>query len=137
MILLVKIIYWKPYGVVYDYNIIGMWQIEDYNKGTIPNGFTFGTYKYEDVNKDGNYSAADDRKILGYTDPLYRFSIQNTFTYGPWELRAVINSVQGGSDYYYGQPLSGIYSGQQMQNYSFFNNFDYWLPEILMQNTSN
>lgn len=124
-----KLFIGKPYGVVYDYNIIGMWQIEDYNKGTIPNGFTFGTYKYEDVNKDGNYSAADDRKILGYTDPLYRFSIQNTFTYGPWELRAVINSVQGGSDYYYGQPLSGIYSGQQMQNYSFFNNFDYWLPE--------
>ncbi|MDR2914609.1 MAG: TonB-dependent receptor [Tannerella sp.] len=124
-----KIFINKPYGVVYDYNIIGMWQITDYNAGTIPNGFTFGTYMLEDVNGDGNYSAANDRKILGYTDPSYRFNIQNTFTYKGIELRLVVNSIQGGSKYYYGQPLKDIYTGSQIKNYSFFNNFDYWLPE--------
>lgn len=124
-----KIFMNKPYGVVYDYNIIGMWQIEDYNAGIIPNGYTFGTYKLEDMDGDGNYSAANDRKILGYTDPSYRFNIQNTFTYKGIELRFVINSIQGGSKYYYGQPLKGIYTGSQIKNYSFFNNFDYWLPE--------
>jgi len=124
-----KLFIGQPYGVVYDYNIIGMWQLADYYAGTIPNGYTFGTYKFEDIDGDGSYSAAKDRKILGYTDPSYRFSIQNTFSYKGIELRAIINSVQGGSKYYYGQPLQGIYSGQQMNNYSFFNNFDYWLPE--------
>ena len=33
----------------------------------------------KDINGDGNYTAASDRKILGYTDPAYRFSIQNAF----------------------------------------------------------
>lgn len=43
-----KIFIGHPYGVVYDYNLIGMWQIDDYLAGRIPNGFTYGTYKVED-----------------------------------------------------------------------------------------
>src|SRR5690606_35170558 len=59
-----KIFMGKPFGVVYDYNITGMWQMDDYNAGVIPSGFTYGTYKVEDLNNDGSFSAADDRKIL-------------------------------------------------------------------------
>ena len=44
--------------------------VEDYNKGIIPDGFLYGTYKIEDVNHDNAYTAEDDRKILGYKDPL-------------------------------------------------------------------
>lgn len=29
----------EPLDPIYDYNIIGMWQVEDYNKGIIPDGF--------------------------------------------------------------------------------------------------
>lgn len=86
----------EPLDPIYDYNIIGMWQVEDYNKGIIPDGFLYGTYKIEDVNHDNAYTAEDDRKILGYKDPLYRFSIQNNFTYKDFELNIFINSVQGG-----------------------------------------
>lgn len=123
-----KIFIGKPYGVCYDYNIIGMWQIADYNAGIIPSGFTYGTYKVEDINDDGQYTADADRKILGYTDPSYRFSIQNTISYKNWELKFLINSVQGGKKYYYGQPGSSIPNPDNIYQKNLFK-FDYWTPE--------
>ena len=113
---------------IYDYNIIGMWQVDDYNAGRIPAGFTYGIYKIEDLNKDEVYSAADDRKILGYRDPLYRFSIINSFKYKSFELRAFINSVQGGKDHYLGRPARRLPIRDHLQNNSFMF-FDYWTPE--------
>jgi TonB-linked SusC/RagA family outer membrane protein len=115
----------QPLGVVYDYNIIGMWQVEDYNNGIIPAGFTYGTYKVEDINGDGKYTAEDDRKILGYTDPSYVFSLQNTLRYKDFELNVFINSVQGGKDGYMGQPLGDYWQGIQLNYYE----FDWWTPE--------
>ena len=93
----------KPYGLWYDYNITGMWQIAD---GTnIPTGFVPGTYKIQDISgpngtPDGAWTAAYDRKIVGYKDPSYRFSVQNSFTYKRFELKVFLNSIQGGSEYY-------------------------------------
>lgn len=123
-----KIFIDHPYGVAYDYNIIGMWQVEDYRAGTIPQGFTYGTYKVEDINGDGSYSADADRKILGYTDPSYRFSIMNTFRYKAWEFRFFVNSIQGGKKYYYGQPGSNLANPDNIYGSNLFD-FDYWTPE--------
>jgi TonB-linked SusC/RagA family outer membrane protein len=123
-----KIFMNHPYGVCYDYEMTGMWQIADYQAGIIPTGFTYGTYKVADLDGDGNYTAANDRKILGYTDPSYRFSIENAFRYKNLELKAFINSIQGGKDYYYAQPGSGLANPDNIyQNNSF--KFDYWTPE--------
>ena len=118
----------KPLDPIYDYNIIGMWQLEDYNKGIIPEGFTYGTYKIEDIDKSGDYTAEKDRKIIGYKDPLYRFSIQNSFKYKNFELNVFINSVQGGSDHYLGQPARKMQIPDHLTNNSFLK-FDYWTPE--------
>ncbi|WP_423736032.1 SusC/RagA family TonB-linked outer membrane protein [Chitinophaga caseinilytica] len=123
-----KIFIGQPYGVAYDYNIIGMWQVADRNAGIIPGGFTYGTYKVEDMNNDGAYTAAADRKILGYTDPSYRFSILNTLRYKAFEFKMFVNSIQGGKKYYYGQPGSTLPNPDNMQNRNFFK-FDYWTPE--------
>ncbi len=123
-----KIFMDHPYGVVYDFNIIGMWQLEDYHNGKIPSGFTYGTYKVEDINEDGKYTAGDDRKILGYTDPSYRFSILNTLTYKDWQFKFFINSIQGGKDYYYGQPGSSLPNPDNIYGENRFN-WDYWTPE--------
>lgn len=123
-----KIFIGHPYGVAYDYNIIGMWQLADYQAGTIPSGFTYGTYKVEDIDKSGTYTAAGDRKILGYTDPSYRFSVQNTLTYKDWELKIFVNSIQGGRDYYYGQPGSTLANPDNIYGSNLFK-FDYWTPE--------
>lgn len=123
-----KIFIDHPYGVCYDFNIIGMWQIADKQAGLIPDGFEYGTYKVEDVNGDGKYTADADRKILGYTDPAYRFSIQNSFRYKDWELKFMINSVQGGKNYYYGQPGSSLSNPDNIYQENMFK-FDYWTPE--------
>jgi TonB-linked SusC/RagA family outer membrane protein len=113
---------------IYNYNIIGMWQVADYNAGIIPNGFTYGVYKIEDIDNSETITAGGDRKILGYSVPLYRFSIQNAVRYKDFELKAMINSIQGGKDYYLGQPASTIPVRDNLQNWSFMK-FDYWTPE--------
>lgn len=123
-----KIFIGKPYGVAYDYNIIGMWQVADHNAGSIPGGFTYGTYKVEDVNGDGSYTASADRKILGYSDPTYRFSILNTLRYKAFEFKMFVNSIQGGRKYYYGQPGTTLPNPDNMRYNNFFK-FDYWTPE--------
>lgn len=123
-----KIFIGHPYGVAYDFNITGMWQVADYEAKTIPAGFTYGTYKVEDINKDGAYTAAADRKILGYNDPSYRFSIMNTFRYKSWELSFFVNSIQGGKKWYYGQPGSTLPNPDNISNGNIFK-FDYWTPE--------
>lgn len=123
-----KIFIGKPYGVCYDYKQIGMWQLADKHAGLIPNGFEYGTYKVEDVNKDGKYDPDNDRQIIGYTDPAYRFSIQNSFRYKDWELKFMINSIQGGKDYYYDQPGKSLPNPDNIYQNNLFN-FDYWTPE--------
>ncbi|MDR2470032.1 MAG: TonB-dependent receptor [Tannerella sp.] len=122
-----KIFIGHPYGVAYDFEQIGLWQLADYHAGIIPNGFTYGSYKVSDINGDGKYTAADDRKILGYSDPSYRFSIENVLRYKAFELKLFVNSIQGGKDYYYGQPEDGVIPDNvYKQNRPYW---DYWTPE--------
>ena len=123
-----KIFMGHPYGVCYDYNIIGMWQVADHVAGIIPAGFTYGTYKVEDIDGSGTYTADKDRKILGYQDPSYRFSILNTLKYKDFELKFFINSIQGGKKYYYGQPGSSVPNPDNVYSSNMFD-FDYWTPE--------
>ncbi|MDR0692361.1 MAG: TonB-dependent receptor [Prevotellaceae bacterium] len=117
----------EPLGTLYNYKIIGMWQEADYYAGNIPAGFTYGTYKVEDIGNNG-LSADEDRQIVGYADPLYRFSIQNTVRYQNLELKMMINSVQGGKDHYLAQPAVSIPIRDNLQNWSWMD-FDYWTPE--------
>ncbi len=121
-----KLFIGQPYGVVYDYKIIGMWQVKDYNAGNIPAGFTYGTYKVQA--KDQNNIAPSDRVIQGYTDPSYRFSIQNAFRYKNFELKMFINSIQGGKKYYYGQPGATLQNPDNSYGWNSFK-WDYWTPE--------
>lgn len=123
-----KIFIGRPYGVAYDYNILGMWQLADKANGLIPDGFEYGTYKVEDIDGDGKYTADKDRKIIGYSDPAYRFSIQNSFRYKNWEFKFMINSIQGGKNYYYGQPGKALANPDNIYQNNLFN-FDYWMPE--------
>lgn len=116
----------EPYGVAYTYNTIGMWQLDDYYAGIIPDGFSYGVYKIEDLNDDGEISAAEDRKIVGYTSPSYRFSIQSNMRYKDFDFSFTINSIQGGDNYYMGTTATSVYSN--VYYYGGFM-FDYWTPE--------
>lgn len=118
----------EPLGVLYNYKVVGMYQLGD----EIPSGFYAGNYKIADLNNDGGYSAEKDRKILGYTNPGYRFGIQSKLTYKNWALHIFINSIQGGKDYYYGNGSpQGSWGDDVAAKFAEGNSimWDYWMPE--------
>lgn len=115
----------QPLNAIYDYKIKGMWQVEDYKNGAIPEGFTYGHYKIADLNEDGKYTADHDRKILGSKDPSYQFNIRNSFRYKDFDLNIVINSIQGGKNRYLGRPIEFFREGIQWNYFK----FDYWTPD--------
>ncbi|HEY5471135.1 MAG TPA: TonB-dependent receptor [Bacteroidales bacterium] len=126
-----SIIMGKPYGVWYDYDIIGMWQIADVPN--IPAGYSAGTYKIRDISgaagvPDGLWTAAYDRTIVGYKDPSYRFSINNSLKYQNFEFDFFINSIQGGKNYY-----KAVAAGnwQNIDNLKLQNSptWDWWTPQ--------
>ncbi|MEN8115639.1 MAG: TonB-dependent receptor [Bacteroidota bacterium] len=128
----------EPQQVIYDYAIVGMWQLADQEAGIIPSGFFPGTYKLEDVSgpdgePDGVISSAYDKKILGYRDPAYRFSIANRVNYKNFSLYVLINSIQGGKDHYLGDddPYSGTWRHKEQKTYvnAPAGSWDYWMPE--------
>src|SRR5690606_22645586 len=74
----------EPISAIYDFKMTGgVWTEEEFFAGEIPlEGWLPGQFRYEDLNGDGTIAPADDRTIVGYEDPSYRFSINNTFSYG-------------------------------------------------------
>ena len=128
----------EPTDVFYDYDIEGMWQLADEAAGNIPDGFFPGTFKVRDIDGDGVLTAAGDRKIQGYRDPSYRFSIANTFNYKGFRLYFLINSIQGGKDFNYGE--EDVTLGEEPVGNPLFRDhygwrnipkgaWDYWVPE--------
>ncbi len=122
----------EPQNVVYDYEIIGMWQLADRANETLPAGFAPGTYKIADLSgpdgePDGEISAAFDRKILGYRDPGYRIGLANTFMYKQFSFYVFVNSIQGGKDYYFSEDRGWLHQNQY-QNFP-AGGYDFWMPE--------
>ena len=124
----------EPQNVLYDYEITGMWQLADEANGSIWEGFLPGTYKLNDLNGDGMISSLADRKILGYSDPSYRFGISNTISYKNLSMSVFVNSIQGGKEYYWGDDAphsTGNWNKADQLSYSNIpkGGWDYWMPE--------
>lgn len=118
----------EPLGTIYNYKVIGMWQQEDEDNGTIMEGMRPGDYKLEDVNDDGAISSDKDRQIIGNTNPNFRWSWTNTFTYKDFSLMAYIYSVWGGNGYYLSTsntPYNDGYASAENINHPIY---DYWTP---------
>lgn len=117
----------RPLNTIYDYQITGAkYQLGD----ELPSGTDFGTNIIVDQNNDGKIDAANDRIILGYNDPSYRFGLNNQLRYRNWSVTAFINAVQGGSKYYFQEnDVHAVQYGDQY-NRSIPYGFDtYWMPE--------
>ncbi|WP_020530292.1 SusC/RagA family TonB-linked outer membrane protein [Flexithrix dorotheae] len=113
-------------GTIYSYEVDGVWTIGD----DIPEGYFPGSYRLVDQNGDGEIDATNDRKILGRTEPAYRFGIQNTLQYKGFTLKFFINSVQGGKNSYLAANHTNGIAGTTgtAQNTNWFTFYDYWSP---------
>ncbi|WP_236973606.1 SusC/RagA family TonB-linked outer membrane protein [Membranihabitans maritimus] len=117
----------QPLSSIYTYEITGdFWQVGD----DLPPGFALGSYKIQDLNSDGEFTPADDRRIIGYSDPSYRFSINNEVNYKNWTLRVFINAIQGGKDYYLGlDDLSNWSLSESVFRRNLPKEIDFWSPD--------
>jgi len=117
----------KPLGAIYDYKIIGMWQQEDMDNGSIMQGLRPGDYKIDDIDKDGKISSDKDRQFLGNDKENFRWSWTNTFDYKGFSLMLYIYSIWGGNGWYKAPntPYLDGYAGRGDINHPVY---DYWTP---------
>jgi TonB-dependent starch-binding outer membrane protein SusC len=122
----------KTLGTIYYYKILGMYQQSDVDNGTIMTGARPGEYIIEDLpdangNIDGKISSTNDRQFLGDSNPNFRWSWTNTFSYKNFSLMAYIYSIWGGNGHYLGAntPYLDAYSGVESFNHPVY---DYWMP---------
>ena len=91
----------EPISAIYDYEMMGgLWTEAELYAGQTYLAWYPGQYKYVDQNGDGVIEPNLDRKVIGYRTPSYRFSINNTLTFGNFTFSFFINSIQGGKKYY-------------------------------------
>lgn len=128
----------EPIRALYDYQMAGgVWTEEElFNKKTL-NGWYPGQFKYVDQNGDGVIDPTNDRKVIGYGSPSYRFSINNTLSYKNFSLSVFINSTQGGKNYYLAnnaEMINPLFYYPERMNNSAIN--AYWRPEAPTTNTT-
>jgi TonB-dependent starch-binding outer membrane protein SusC len=93
----------EPISAIYGYKHAGgVWTEQELYNGTIHQGFFPGQFRLVDLNEDNNITAGDDRMIIGYGTPNYRFSIGNNLSYRNFTFSFILNSIQGGNGYYIG-----------------------------------
>ena len=91
----------EPISAIYDYEMAGgLWTEQDLYSGNILANWYPGQFKYVDQNDDGAIKSNDDRTIIGYQTPSYRFSIINSLAYKNFTFSFFINSIQGGNNHY-------------------------------------
>jgi len=90
----------EPILSLYDYNIIGLWSEQELYSGNIYTNWYPGQFKLEDLNEDGKIDPDNDRKIIGYQAPNFRYSFSNTVAYKNFSLYFMLNSIWGGNGYY-------------------------------------
>jgi len=122
----------RSLGTIYTYKVIGMYQQEDKDNGTILAGFQPGYYKLEDVpdengEVDGKITSDKDRQFIGNSKENFRWSFTNTFRYGDLSLMVFINSIWGGNGYFLATntPYSDGYANRGDLNHAVY---DYWTP---------
>ncbi|WP_160366824.1 SusC/RagA family TonB-linked outer membrane protein [Sphingobacteruim zhuxiongii] len=129
----------KSLGAIYDYEMAGgVWTEDEFFRGEVLEGWYPGQFKYVDQGtKDNVIDPTNDRTVIGYTSPSYRFSINNTFSYKNFSLSVFINSIQGGSNRYMANNVENanpLYYFPDRHNNSAVN--PYWSPLAPTTNTT-
>jgi TonB-linked SusC/RagA family outer membrane protein len=84
----------EPLGSFYGYRVIGVFQnADELSSYPKPAGSAVGSYKYEDVNKDGKIDQ-NDRTILGNFFPDYTFGFNNNLKFKGIDFNVLIQGAQ-------------------------------------------
>lgn len=125
-------------SAIYDYQMAGgVWTEEEFFKGEVMKDWYPGQFRYVDLNGDGALDPNNDRKVIGYKAPNYRFSIGNNLSYKNFSLSVFINAIQGGNGYYLANNalyINPLFYFPERQNNSAIN--AYWTPEAPTKNTT-
>jgi TonB-linked SusC/RagA family outer membrane protein len=70
----------QPIDVVWDYDILGVWQVEEAAEAAEYN-LSPGDFKANDLDNNGAYEALQDKKFIGYSEPRYRLGLRNEFDF--------------------------------------------------------
>ncbi|GEO04760.1 SusC/RagA family TonB-linked outer membrane protein [Adhaeribacter aerolatus] len=111
--------------VVWDYDVTGIWQIEDKEAAKVYN-MSPGDFKAEDVNNDGKYTDLIDKQFIGYTTPRYNLGFRNDFTYKNFTASVFVRGDLG-HILPFNQALQGSLSHDR-RNYD-GGPMPYWTPE--------
>ncbi len=92
----------KPLSVIYDYNVVGIWQAGDEYTFTDANGNTVahqqgaqaGDARLEDVDGNGIIDT-NDMKVIGSTRPSFTMSMSNQFNYKNFYASVVLYGLFG------------------------------------------
>jgi TonB-linked SusC/RagA family outer membrane protein len=122
---------------IYDYKIEKIWTEEEFFAGKVYPGWYPGQFKLADLDNSNSIDPTNDRTIIGYKSPAYRFSIENVFRYKNVSLSFFINSIQGGKNRFLGENAENINPliyYPERQNVSAVN--PYWRPDAPTTNTT-
>jgi len=131
----------EPISAIYDYKTdYSIWTEKEFYEGkiTVPQTYP-GHIKIQDLNKDGDLDPNNDRTIIGYKTPSYRWSLSNNVSFKNFMLSVFINSIQGGNGYYMADNARAVLScityagGDAGIQYVYRNNLvatrQYWTPD--------
>ncbi len=125
----------EPISAVYDYKAAGgVWTEDELYNHNIPVADFFpGQFRYVDLNKDGQIDANNDRTIIGYGIPNYRFGINSSLNYKNFTFSFFINSIQGGNNYYIMNNYANVISANLDVDDTYRRNTTavrpYWTPD--------
>ena len=136
----------EPISTIYDYQASGgVWTEEELYTGQISVANYYpGHFRYVDLNNDGRINPNDDRTIIGYKAPNYRFSINSSLSYKDFTFFFLINSIQGGNDYYLGNNTRAVIAAASQYpnlttDYTYRRNTSavrqYWTPDNGVNNS--
>lgn len=116
-----------PIGVIYDYEMVGIWQKDEIERGEHLNWDPVaepGDVKLADRNGDGVIND-DDRYVQGQTTPKWNGGLTNTFTYKGFTLSVFLNTVQGHKNW---NRLLSV-AGDEMDRRNQTTEIGYWTEE--------
>lgn len=116
-----------PIGVIYDYEMVGIWQKDEIERGEHLNWDPVaepGDVKLADRNGDGVIND-DDRYVQGQTTPKWNGGLTNTFTYKGFTLSVFLNTVQGHKNWNRLLSVAGDEMGRRNQT----TEIGYWTEE--------